>query len=78
MEQELVHDEAPNQTKPVASWEVISMPSPYSRGRNLRLYVTYSNGRTRILAPSFEDMAGLDRYVARFHKDFAGKEYFVP
>ena len=63
------------QTKRVTSWEVIEQPHPYGDPTNrLRLSVTYPNGKVRILAPAFRDRAELDKYVARFHFDFVGKE----
>jgi hypothetical protein len=40
----------------------------------LRLRVTYTDGQVRILAPAFSDRTQLDKYVARWHPDFTGKE----
>ena len=41
---------------------------------NLRLSVTYLDGKVRTLAPSFRDRLALDKYVERFHPNFVGKE----
>jgi hypothetical protein len=63
------------QTQPVKSWEVVQIVPPFGpKFPRLRLQVTCLNGNLRILAPSFTDRNGLDKYIARFHKDFAGKE----
>jgi hypothetical protein len=74
MQQIIRRNDAQSQTKPVTSWEVIDHP-PFGNPLNkLRLNVTYPDGKVRMLAPSFKDRAGLDKYVARFHLNFAGKE----
>jgi hypothetical protein len=59
-------------TKETASWEVIDRPQPFAK--RLRLQVTYTDGTVRILRPAFSDRTHLDKYVARWHPDFAGKE----
>jgi hypothetical protein len=68
-------NDAPYQIKPIRSWEVIERPHPLGYAQNiLRIAVTYPHGRVRILPASFKGRTELDRYVARFHVDFAGKE----
>ena len=64
-------------TRPITSWQVIYKLPLYTFGnplKNLRIEVTYATGIVRFLAPSFIDRAALDKYVARFHPEFNGKE----
>jgi hypothetical protein len=62
-------------TKPIRSWEVIERSDPLGYAQNiLRIAVTYPDGRVRIVPGSFKGRIELDRYVTRFHVDFAGKE----
>jgi hypothetical protein len=61
--------------RPVASWEVVEKEQPYLNSqKNLRLRVTYADGKCRVLPAAFKDRAALDKYVTRFHPEYAGKE----
>ena len=59
---------------PVRAWEVIEQTTVSGRERILRVRVEYENGRTGFLPASFAYRADLDRYIARFHPAFHGKE----
>ena len=62
-------------TTTVSGWAVVELPHAFAGSpTKLRLQVTYSTGIVRILAPAFNNRAGLDRYVARFLPDLVGKE----
>ena len=60
--------------KPVAWWEVAEQTHKITGEKVLRLSVTYENGLVRVLPPSFPSREELDKYVARFHPDYTGKE----
>lgn len=61
--------------KPVTLWEVIDKPIPFGNPlKRLRIIVKYANGTVRVLPASFSDRAEVDKYIERFHPNFAGKE----
>lgn len=75
MEQDRQSSQPPKTREPIRSWEAIERPRPFGDPlKKLRLQVTYADGTLRILPPSFRDREQLDKYLARFHEDFAGKE----
>ena len=69
-------DDLQFQGKPVKTWKVIEKPCPFGSAlKKLRIRVTYPDGSEKLLAPSFADRSSdLNKYVARFHRDFTGKE----
>jgi len=61
--------------KPIKSWEVIDRAAPFGNPlKTLRISVMYPDGNSRVLPPAFANRITLDRYVGRYHPDFAGKE----
>lgn len=62
-------------TRPIASWAVLDKPQPFGQpSKRLRVEVTYPDGTVRMLPAAFRDRPELDKYVARWHPDFSGKE----
>jgi hypothetical protein len=68
-------DRACPNPRPITSWAVIDRPDAFGNPlKTLRMSVAYADGTVKILPPAFADRAKLDKYVARFHPEFAGKE----
>ena len=68
-------DGASPNPRPITSWAVIDRPDAFGNPlKTLRISVAYADGTVKMLPPAFSDRAKLDRYVARFHPEFAGKE----
>jgi hypothetical protein len=67
---------ASQKQKPIKSWSVIDKPAPFGDpDKRFRIEVTYKTGTVRVLAVAFRNRTELDRYVDRFHPEFAGKEH---
>ena len=63
----------------VVSWFVINKEAPFApEGRRLRVRANYSDGSARLLQAAFRDRASLDKYIARFHPEYSGKEVDPP
>jgi hypothetical protein len=59
----------------ISHWKAVTTLNRFAGGpTKLRLEITQPNGQVRLLAPAFDTRVGLDRYVARFLPEFAGKE----
>jgi hypothetical protein len=68
-------DGASRNPRPITSWAAIDRPDAFGNPlKTLRISVAYADGTVKILPPAFSDRAKLDKYVARFHPEFAGKE----
>lgn len=67
-----------NTTTP-ASWEVLYKAQRYGNPlKVMRVEVTFPDGKKRFLRPSFKTRTDLDRYIARFHPQYQGKEVKRP